>query len=74
MNYSDLSSLLILIGILILVYPLTVIFFQFYDSPMWFFKVTLGIGSALFGAGIGFGVGHIVYRKEKGEKNDDKQK
>jgi len=28
-----------------------------------------GIGSALMGAGIGFGVGHLVYRKDNGAKN-----
>lgn len=30
-----------------------------------------GIGSALMGAGIGLGVGHLVYRKEKGGSNDE---
>jgi len=72
MNMSDLSSLLILIGVVILVYPITVIVIQF-DSPVWlawFFKVTIGVGSALLGAGIGLGVGHLVYRKKDGEKNE----
>ncbi len=72
MNMSDLSSLLILIGVVILVYPITVIVLQF-DSPTWlawFFKVTIGVGSALLGAGIGLGVGHLVYRKKDGEKNE----
>ncbi len=72
MNMSDLSSLLILIGVVILVYPITVIVLQF-DSPVWlawFFKITIGVGSALLGAGIGLGVGHLVY-KEKGAKNVD---
>lgn len=72
MNMSDLSSLLILIGVVILVYPITVIVLQF-DSPTWlawFFKVTIGVGSGLLGAGIGLGVGHLVYRKKDGEKNE----
>jgi len=70
LNLSDLSSLLILIGILVVVYPLTVMFFQF-DSPLWFFKVTMGVGSALIGAGIGLGVGDLVYRKEIDGINDE---
>ena len=70
MNLSDLSSLLILIGILVIFYPLTVMFFQF-DSPLWFLQLTLGVGSALIGAGIGLGVGHLVYRKENDGNNDE---
>lgn len=64
MNYSDISSILITIGVIVLVYPITVIVLQFEILEL-LFRTTLGVGSALFGAGIGFGIGHIVYKKEK---------
>jgi hypothetical protein len=69
MNYSDLSGLLITIGTIVLVYPITVIVFEF-DILLGLFRYTLAVGSALFGAGIGFAVGQVVYRKEKGGKDD----
>jgi len=73
MNYSDISSLLITMGVIILVYPITMIVFQFDIESVQNFnllRITLGVGSALFGAGIGFGIGHIVYKKEKGGKDE----
>lgn len=70
MSYSNLSSLLIIIGIVILVYPITVINLHFEIQEL-LFRLTLGVGSALFGAGIGFGIGHFTYKKEKVGTIDD---
>lgn len=70
MNYSDISSILITIGVILLVYPITMIVLQLVGET-WLLQIqiTLGVGSALFGAGIGFGIGHLVYKKEKVKDN-----
>jgi len=68
MNYSDISSILITIGVILLVYPITMIVLQLVGET-WLLQITIGVGSALFGAGIGFGIGHLVYKKEKVKDN-----
>ena len=65
MSYSDWSGWLITFGIIVLVYPITVIAFQFEIQEL-LFRITIGVGSALLGAGLGVGIGHLAYKKEKG--------
>lgn len=71
MNYSDISSILITIGVILLVYPITIIALQLVGET-WLVQITMGVGSGLFGAGIGFGIGHIVYKKEKVDNGKSK--
>lgn len=76
MNLYHLFIILFSVGISIVAFPylmtyplfsLKVVLFL----PNEFYTITLAIGSALMGGGIGCGVGYLFYRKEKDGSNDE---
>jgi len=68
MNMYYYFIILFSLGLFMAVYPIVMSNFTetFSVASIFYF----GIGSALMGAGIGLGVGHLAYR-EKGAKNVD---
>ena len=69
MNYYYWFVTLFGIGIITVFVPLLSSMFFQYELPIERFIVYFGVGSALMGGGIGCGVCHLVYRKDKGAKN-----
>ena len=68
MNMYHLFIIFFGIGLFMTLYP--TIMSNFIETYPVVNLLYFGIGSGLMGAGIGFGVGHLVYRKE-GKSNDE---
>ncbi len=75
MSYFDLFISMVSIGVLVIAIPYTIELILQFDSPLLFNtiggKISIGVGTALIGGGLGFGVGHVVYRKKKGGSDDE---